>query len=132
MLLCFHSAADSKLSLTLQLSRAEFIFLLLEGFSVFPFWSLKLRNYANFKSTSHRFFLSRNQQQILFFLQKNILRATHGVEINLSIDLTLILHWNRTNSLNNTLAPQLIFTSSFPQPRGYRLINMVFPNIIFS
>lgn len=49
MLPCFHSVADSKFSLSLQLSRAEFVSLLLEAFSAFPCsWSLKFRNGANF------------------------------------------------------------------------------------
>lgn len=56
---CFHSTADSKFSPPLQLSRAEFASLLLEAFSAFPcFWSLKLRNYTNFKSASLFFFFS--------------------------------------------------------------------------
>lgn len=57
MLPCFYSAADSKFSPSLQLSRAEFVSLLLEAFSAYPCsWSLKSRNYANFKSASHCFF----------------------------------------------------------------------------
>lgn len=130
----FHSAADSKFSLSLQLSRAEFVSLLLEAFSAFPCSSfLKLRNYALFKSASHCLFLPRNQQKILFFLHINILTATHRVELSPSIHLTTPnLQWKRTNSLNVTLALQLIFTSSFPQPRGYRLFNRVFPTTLFS
>lgn len=98
MLPCFHSVADSKFSLPLQLSRVEFVSLLLQAFSAFPCSrSLKFRNYANFKTASHCFFLPRNQQQILFFLHKNILTATHRVKLSPSIDLTtLILQWNRT------------------------------------
>lgn len=107
---CFHSTADSKFSPPLQLSRAEFASLLLEAFSAFPcFWSLKLRNYTNFKSASlFFFFLPRNQQQILFFLQKNILTATHRVELSATIEH----HFGSTTH----------FHQLFPSAKGLQII----------
>lgn len=92
MLPCFYSAADSKFSPSLQLSRAEFVTSLLEAFSAYPCsWSLKSRNYANFKSASHCFFFFQETSSKYLILQKNILAATHRVELSPSRDLTTLI-----------------------------------------